>query len=62
MFSIAFNTRFDVSAHILNYSQKPIVTTRFKKYTDVDKLPNGRNVIAAIACYSGYNQNMTLSY
>jgi len=56
MFSSSYNTRFDTFAHVLNYSHKPIVTTRFKKYTDVDKLPNGNNVIAAIATYSGYNQ------
>ena len=42
--------------HILNYPQKPIVTTRYKKYTDVDKLPYGINAIVAIASYTGYNQ------
>ncbi len=56
VYSSAFNTRFDTFAHILNYPQKPLVTTRFKKYTDVDKLPYGDNAIVAIACYSGYNQ------
>ncbi len=56
VYSSAYNTRFDTFAYILNYPQKPIVTTRFKKYTDVDKLPNGVNTIIAIACYSGYNQ------
>ena len=48
--------RFETFAHILNYPQRPIVTTRYKKYTDVDKLPYGINAIVAIACYSGYNQ------
>lgn len=56
MYSSAYNTRFDTFAHILNYSQKPLVTTRFKKYTDVDKLPYGANAIVAIASFSGYNQ------
>ena len=56
VYSSAYNTRFDTFAHILNYPQKPLVTTRFKKYTDIDKLPYGDNVIVAIACYSGYNQ------
>ena len=46
--------------HILNYPQKPIVTTRFKKYTDIDKLPYGVNAIVAIASYSGYNQEDAL--
>ena len=35
LYSSAYNTRFDTFAHILNYPQKPIVTTRYKKYTEV---------------------------
>tara|TARA_B100000900_G_scaffold416092_1_gene449021 strand:- start:413 stop:4141 length:3729 start_codon:yes stop_codon:yes gene_type:complete len=60
VYSSAFNTRFDTFAHVLNYAQKPIVTTRYKKYTDVDKLPYGVNAIVAIASYSGYNQEDAL--
>ena len=56
IYSSAYNTRFETFAHILHYPQRPIVTTRYKKYTDVDKLPYGINAIVAIACYSGYNQ------
>ena len=56
LYSSAYNTRFDTFAHVLNYPQKPIVTTRYKKYTDVDKLPYGINCIVAIASYTGYNQ------
>ena len=56
LYSSAYNSRFDTFAHVLNYPQKPIVTTRFKKYTDVDKLPYGVNAIVAIASYTGYNQ------
>ena len=56
VYSSAYNTRFETFAHILEYPQRPIVTTRYKKYTDVDKLPYGINAVVAIACYSGYNQ------
>lgn len=56
LYSSAYGTRFDTFAHILNYPQKAIVTTRYKKYTDVDKLPYGVNCIVAIASYTGYNQ------
>ena len=56
LYSSAYGTRFDTFAHILNYPQKPLVTTRYKKFTDVDKLPYGINCIVAIASYSGYNQ------
>ncbi len=56
VYSSAYNTRFDTFAHIHHYPQKPIVTTRYKQYTHVDKLPYGCNCIVAIASYSGYNQ------
>ena len=56
VYSSAYNTRFETFTHILYYPQRPIVTTRYKKYTDVDKLPYGINAIVAIASYSGYNQ------
>jgi len=60
LYSSAYNTRFDTFAHILNAPQKPIVTTRFKKFTDIDKLPYGVNAIVAIASYGGYNQEDSL--
>jgi DNA-directed RNA polymerase II subunit RPB2 len=56
VYSSAYNTRFETFAHILYYPQRPIVTTRYKKYTDVDKLPYGINAVVAIASYGGYNQ------
>ena len=56
VYSSAYNTRFDTFAHILHYPQKQLVTTKYKKYTNVDKLPYGCNCIVAIASYSGYNQ------
>ena len=43
VYSSAYNTRFDTFAHIHHYPQKPIVTTRYKQYTHVDKLPYGCN-------------------
>jgi DNA-directed RNA polymerase II subunit RPB2 len=55
-YSTAYNTRFDTFGHILNYPQKALVTTRYKKYTHVDKMPYGVNCIVAIASYGGYNQ------
>lgn len=56
VYSSAYNTRFDTFGHIHHYPQKSIVTTRYKQYTHVDKLPYGCNCIVAIASYSGYNQ------
>ena len=56
IYSSAFNTRFDTFGHILCYPQKPLVATRYKKYTNIDKLPNGENIVVAICSYLGYNQ------
>ena len=51
-----FNQRFDTFSHILHYSQKPLINTKMMKYLNFNSLPNGNNVIVAIATYSGYNQ------
>jgi len=56
IYSSQYNTRFETYAHILNYPQKPLVTSRYQKYTNLDKLPYGINAIVAIASYTGYNQ------
>ena len=51
-----FNSRFDTFSHILSSPQRPMVETKMMKYLNVNNLPNGINVIVAIACYTGYNQ------
>lgn len=48
--------RYDTLGHVLNYPQIPFVQTRASKIVNNDKLPCGINVIVAIACWSGYNQ------
>ena len=49
--------RIDTMGYVLHYPQKPIISTPFTKYVNADKLPNGENLIVAIATYSGYNQD-----
>lgn len=44
--------RLDIS-FILDYPQKPLVTTRTAKYTNSEILPSGENAMVAIACYTG---------
>jgi len=57
-----YNTRFDTFSHVLSYPQKPIIETKMMKYLNTDKLPNGINVIVAIATYSGYNQEDSIIF
>jgi len=50
------NHRFDTFSHTLYYPQKSIVSTKYMDYFNTNKLPNGINVVVAIASYGGYNQ------
>lgn len=54
-YSTNFRNRIDTMAYILHYPQKCIVNTRFCEYLNLNKLPNGENLIVAIATYTGYN-------
>jgi DNA-directed RNA polymerase II subunit RPB2 len=48
--------RADTVAHLLSYPEKPVVRTHVEEWLNLDKLPCGNNVIVAIACYGGWNQ------
>ena len=51
-----YRHRMDTMAHILNYTNKPLVDTKIGKLLPSDGVPNGINVIVAICTYTGYNQ------
>lgn len=50
-----FFARMDMDVNLLNYAQKPIVTTITNEILDMDKHPCGQNVVVAIMSYKGYN-------
>ena len=51
-----FNKRFDTFSHILYYPQRPMISNHIMEHMKCNELPNGINVVVAIATYSGYNQ------
>ncbi|EZG56044.1 DNA-directed RNA polymerase beta subunit [Gregarina niphandrodes] len=55
-----FNLRYDSTAHVLFYPQKPLVCTRGMAYLRFRELPAGINCVVAIMTYTGYNQEDSL--
>ena len=51
-----FRQRMDTMGHVLYYPTKPLVDTNIGKLVPSSQIPNGLNVIVAIASYSGFNQ------
>ena len=51
-----FINRMDTLANILNYPQIPLIKTKISDITNCNSLPCGINVIVAIACFTGFNQ------
>jgi DNA-directed RNA polymerase subunit B len=50
-----FFARMDMDVNLLNYPQRPVVTTITNEILDLDKHPCGQNVVVAIMSYKGYN-------
>jgi len=56
IFATNYEDRFDSSGSALYYPQRALVNADNSSITNLDKIPNGQNVIVAIQCYTGYNQ------
>ena len=56
MYATSFNHRIDTASYVLHYPQRSLLSTKMAKYTFKNKMPNGENLIVAIATYTGYNQ------
>ena len=50
-----YRHRVDLS-YLLYHPMRPLVITRAAKYTHEIDIPAGENMMVAIACYTGYNQ------
>lgn len=56
IYATNFNDRIDTMSYVLHYPQKSLVHTRYMEYMHNNDMPNGENLIVAIATYTGYNQ------
>lgn len=56
IYSTTNEIRSDTVAHLLSYPEKPLVKSHVEEWMKMDNLPCGNNVIVAIACYGGWNQ------
>jgi len=56
MYATNNDIRCDTVVHSLQYPEKPIVQTHLSELLNYSNLPSGNNLIVAIACYGGYNQ------
>ena len=51
-----YRERTDLYNHILYYAHRPLVQTWTENMMNTTELPTGQEVIVAICCYTGYNQ------
>ena len=56
MFALSHLKRPDTITHVLEYPQKPLVGTKVGELLGFNDMPSGLNVVAAIGCYTGFNQ------
>jgi hypothetical protein len=53
MFALSHQVRTDTIVHVLDYPQRPLVSTMPSQFMGFNEMPSGINAIVAIACYSG---------
>jgi DNA-directed RNA polymerase II subunit RPB2 len=56
MFALNLHQRADTCVHVLDYVQKPLVSTKAAEIMGFSDMPSGINAIVAIATYTGMNQ------
>ena len=56
MYATNWQNRYDNNAHILCYGEAPLTRTLYQDYFGEGKLPYGQNIVLALCCYTGYNQ------
>lgn len=57
VYATNFPNRFDNQVHVLCYGQSPAVRTLYYDYVADGQIGYGHNLILAMGCFSGYNQD-----
>lgn len=55
IYATNYRYRLD-NSYLLYHPQRQLINTRTAKYTNYDLLPPGENVVIAVMCYTGFNQ------
>lgn len=56
VYALNYDQRMDKTAYVLTYPARPIVNTRIMNILKTQRVPCGMDVMVAIMCYTGYNQ------
>ncbi len=56
MYATNWKNRFDNTAHVLCYGEAPLCRTIYQEYFGEGRAPYGQNIMLALGCYTGYNQ------
>ena len=56
VYATNYPNRFDNMVHVLSYGEAPLVRTLYYDYIGDGQMPYGQNLIVAIGCFTGYNQ------
>jgi DNA-directed RNA polymerase beta subunit len=56
VYALNFTERLDTMSNLLMYTAKPLVSPYMSKYYRAQDMPSGYNIVVAIMCYGGYNQ------
>jgi DNA-directed RNA polymerase II subunit RPB2 len=56
VYTLNYRQRFDTIAHILHYPQKALTSTQMSNVSHMNDIPSGMNLVVAVGCYTGFNQ------
>lgn len=56
VYATNYHNRFDNMVHVLSYGEAPLVRTLYYDYLADGQMPYGQNLMVALGCFTGYNQ------